>query len=220
MPKKKSPSDNTAARSRVRAEAPLPDVHILKEGKLKSVPIGLVVPYEKNPRNITKRAVAVVKKSITDFGYCVPIVVDSNMVVVTGHTRLQACKELGMASVVVLIAAHLTEQQAKEFRIVDNRVSELASWDDALLIPELRAVGTEGEMDAFFKDGELQKLVGTLETANNTVVTPTQDQIEKQKTSREKHFSNKSDEDDKKLIPVTCQHCGEGFSVDSRLALK
>jgi ParB-like chromosome segregation protein Spo0J len=223
--KKKTSSESNVA---VRSRSPKAEVknvpHTTAEvpfsvGVMKKVPIGLVVPYEQNPRKIPKSAIAVVRKSIEKFGYNVPIVVDSDMVIVTGHTRFCACKEMGMTHVHVVIADHLTKKQASEFRIADNRIGEMATWDDSLLIPELRAVGTEGEMDVFFKSGEMEKLLGSLAKADINANTPTQDQIDKQSATREGHFTNKSTEDDKKIIQVQCQHCGEGFGVDRRLAL-
>ena len=96
----------------------------------------LLVPYENNPRKNDK-AVDIVAKSISEFGFKVPIIIDKNNVIVCGHTRLKAAKKLGIKSVPVIIADDLSEDQIKAFRLVDNKTSELASWDDELLIQEL-----------------------------------------------------------------------------------
>jgi ParB-like chromosome segregation protein Spo0J len=236
MKKKKSPQSdkgkgtakeapaNKAVRKRT-SSVPPPEtspepVFELKVGRLVEVLIENVIPYEKNPRNITTKAIAVVRKSIEDFGYNVPIVVDSNMVVVTGHTRLQACKALGMKKVKVLIADHLTEAQAREYRVSDNRIGELSSWDNELLIPELRAVGAQGEMDAFFAEGELDALTKSLEKADLSAAPPSQGEIDSQAKKRKEHFADKSKEDDKKLVNVVCSCCGETFAVDRKLICK
>jgi hypothetical protein len=218
--KPKSPSKRKARSTPAPSASPVPDFTVLREGELRRVPLASIKPYENNPRNITKAAVAAVKKSIKDYGYNVPIVVDKDMVIVTGHTRHQACKALDMGEVYVLIAAHLTEKQAKEFRVADNRIGDMASWDDALLIPELRAVGTKGEMDAYFKDGELEKLIGSLEEAGKVVTTPSQKEIDGKKTSLDGKFKDSNEKVTRNLIQVTCQHCAEKFGVDRRLQLK
>ena len=99
-----------------------------KSIELKSVLTSDLIPYENNPR-INDSAVEGVKRSIESFGFNVPIVVDINNVVVTGHTRLKAAIELGLTSVPVIVASHLTEEQIQAFRLADNRVSENSSWD-------------------------------------------------------------------------------------------
>lgn len=94
--------------------------------------IGEVIPYENNPRK-NDEAVEYVAKSIKEFGFKVPIIIDKNNVIVTGHTRLKAAMQLGMKEVPVIMADDLTEDQIKAFRLADNKVSEFAGWDfDAL----------------------------------------------------------------------------------------
>lgn len=93
-------------------------------------------PYEKNPRK-NDEAVKYVKESIKQFGFKVPIVVDKNYVIVAGHTRYKASKELGLTKVPCIIADDLTEEQVKAFRLADNKVSEKAEWDFDLLNDEL-----------------------------------------------------------------------------------
>ncbi len=95
-----------------------------------------LIPYVNNPRN-NEDAVEKVMASIHEFGFKVPIVVDKNMVVVTGHTRLKAAKRLGIDEVPCVVADDLTEAQVKAFRIADNKVSEYAEWDEEALQVEL-----------------------------------------------------------------------------------
>lgn len=84
-----------------------------------------ILPYEKNPR-INDEAVPVVKESIKEFGFRIPIVIDVNDVIVVGHTRVKAAKELGMEEVPCTIADDLTEEQIKAFRLIDNKSAEIA----------------------------------------------------------------------------------------------
>lgn len=93
-------------------------------------------PYEKNPRK-NNEAVKYVAKSIEEFGFKVPVIIDKNNVIVCGHTRYKASKKLGYTEIPCIIADDLTEEQIKAFRLADNKVSEKAEWDFNLLTEEL-----------------------------------------------------------------------------------
>lgn len=99
-------------------------------------PIEAVRPYPNNPRN-NKKAVAAVAASIKEFGFKVPIVVDTAGVIITGHTRREAAISLGMKTVPVIVADDLTEAQVRAFRLADNKVSEFSEWDEDALAEEL-----------------------------------------------------------------------------------
>ena len=75
--------------------------------------------------------------SISNFGFQQPIVIDSNNVVVCGHTRLLASKKLGVEKVPCIVADDLTDEQIKAFRLADNKVSEQSEWDFDLLNEEI-----------------------------------------------------------------------------------
>lgn len=105
-----------------------------------------LVPYVGNPRDNTD-AVDKVAESIRQFGFKVPIVVDRNDVIVTGHTRLAAAKLLGMEQVPTIRADDLSEEQVKAFRIADNSTGELAGWDFAELEREVESI--ERDMSVF-----------------------------------------------------------------------
>ena len=96
-------------------------------------------PYEKNPRK-NDDAVEYVAKSIKEFGFKVPIVIDKNNVIVTGHTRYKASKLLGLHEVPCIVADDLNDEQIKAFRLADNKVSEMALWDTKLLNEELNDI--------------------------------------------------------------------------------
>lgn len=98
-----------------------------------------LIPYENNPR-INDEAVEYVKNSISEFGFKVPIVIDKNNVVIAGHTRLKASKELNLKEVPCIIADDLTEEQVKAFRLADNKVSEKSMWDYQKLDEELDSI--------------------------------------------------------------------------------
>lgn len=101
-----------------------------------------LIPYVNNPRH-NENAVDAVASSIKNFGFKQPIVIDSKNEIVAGHTRLLASKKLGLEEVPVIIADDLTEAQVKAFRLADNKVGELASWDYELLDLELEDIEIE-----------------------------------------------------------------------------
>ena len=99
-----------------------------------------IKPYENNPRH-NDNAVDAVANSIREFGFKVPIVVDSGGVIVAGHTRYKAAKKLGLDKVPCIIADDLTDEQVSAFRLADNKVGELATWDLDTLKVELDNIG-------------------------------------------------------------------------------
>ena len=113
---------------------------IMKSGLvIKWVAIDAITPYENNPRKIPKEAIEKVAASIREFGFRQPIVVDKDMVVVVGHTRLLAARSLGYDEVPVLVASDLPPEKVKAYRLADNKTNEFTSWDDDRLMEELTA---------------------------------------------------------------------------------
>ena len=110
------------------------------------LPVSEVRPYEKNPRK-NAEAVKYVKASIEKFGFKQPIIVDSNRVIIAGHTRLEAAKSLGMAEVPCIVADDLTDAQAKALRLADNKVAEFSEWDLDLLGGELGELADFSDID-------------------------------------------------------------------------
>lgn len=104
--------------------------------KIINLKIDVLKPYDKNPRK-NKEAVKYVAESIKEFGFKQPIVIDKNNVIVCGHTRLLAAKQLGLKEVPCILADDLTEEQINAYRLVDNKTNEFAEWDNELLKEEL-----------------------------------------------------------------------------------
>lgn len=100
-------------------------------------PVAEVIPYTKNPRLAPEAAIAKVAASIREFGFRQPIVVDGKGVVIAGHTRLAAAKQLGLERVPVLVAADLSPEQVKAYRLADNRTAQETGWERELLELEL-----------------------------------------------------------------------------------
>lgn len=126
-----------------------------------------VVPYARNPRK-NGDAVAKVAASIKEFGFRQPIVVDAEGVVIVGHTRLEAARQLGIEQVPVHVATGLTPAQVKAYRIADNRTHEEAEWDKALLTLEVEELGGLGYDTALtgFEQDELASLLGNVDPSD------------------------------------------------------
>lgn len=107
-----------------------------------------LIPYTNNPRK-NEEAVKFVKASIEQFGFKVPIVIDAQGVIVAGHTRLKAAKELGMKEVPCIVADDLNEEQIRAFRVADNKTGEMAEWDIELLNTELLDLEANFDMSDF-----------------------------------------------------------------------
>jgi ParB-like chromosome segregation protein Spo0J len=123
--------------------------------KIKITPIDKLIPYHNNPRK--NQAVDKVASSINEYGFQQPIVVDKNMVLIVGHTRLLASKKLGLKKVPVAIA-DLSKRQAKAYRLADNRTNEDSTWEEELLKGEL--LDLENLISSIgFEDSELENLL-------------------------------------------------------------
>lgn len=111
--------------------------------KVELIEISRVIPYARNPRK-NEAAIAKVAASIKEYGFRQPIVVDKEMVIIAGHTRLQASQQLGLKKVPVHIAEGLSPAQVKAYRLADNRTGQDAQWDNELLAIELGELNLEG----------------------------------------------------------------------------
>src|SRR6516225_3908273 len=124
-------------------------------------------PDPNNPRCHSKKQIRQIAQSIKTFGFNVPILIDRDGNVVAGHGRLLAARELGMTEVPTLCLDHLTPVQLCAFRIADNRLTEIATWDDRLLAQQLKDLSLLGldfslELTGF-EIGEIDLRIASLE---------------------------------------------------------
>ena len=105
--------------------------------EIRNIPLEKIRAYENNPRRIPEVAVKTLVNSIREFGFKVPVVLDENYVIVAGHTRLLAARELGLTEVPCIVADDLNAGQIRAFRLVDNKAGELTGWDFEKLDLEL-----------------------------------------------------------------------------------
>ena len=122
--------------------------------KIELRPLAGIKPYEKNPR-VNDQAIDAVAESIRRFGFRQPIVVDSDGVIIVGHSRLKAAQKLGLDKVPVHVARDLTAAQIRAYRIADNKTAELAEWNMDLLsmeLAELEGAGIDWSLLGFDAD--------------------------------------------------------------------
>lgn len=119
-----------------------------------------IKPYHNNPR-VNDPGVDAVVKSIREFGFRQPIVVDADDVIVVGHTRYKAAVKMGLEMVPVHVARDLSPEQARAYRIADNQTATLSSWDYALLGGEVTALqDLDYDLDLLgFSSDDLAKLL-------------------------------------------------------------
>ena len=142
--------------------------------RIRQISVDKIIPYPGNPRK-NQDAIDPVAASLREFGWRQPIVVDSDMVVIVGHTRLLAAQQLGLDKVPVTVADDMTPAQARAYRLADNRTGENAEWDNDLLAIELGEL--EGDFDLSltgFSEEEIKSLTfngnfgpGTQDTQSN-----------------------------------------------------
>lgn len=171
---------------------------------LKTLPITQIQPYFQNPRRIPQEAVDAVAESIEKYGYVQPIVVDSEDVVVVGHTRLKALEQLGVTEVEVYVST-LDEDKIREYRLADNRTGEMSSWDHNALVLELREFET-GLAGKYFPDVDLE--IEQLDAALNAVNQQDIDEATKKATTIPEAATLNT-------VEVKCPSCYGTFEVRS-----
>ena len=145
-------------------------IQIKVNPNLKQIPIDHLVPYAKNPRKIIK-AIPLVAESIKSFGFNVPITINNmiDKIIVSGHTRYEAAKKLGMENVPYIELNHLSDMDIRKYRLADNRVADESEWDKNLLRNELAELELNSKLDAewfknigFSQEEIAQALAGTM----------------------------------------------------------
>lgn len=123
--------------------------------------LNTIRPYASNPRH-NDDAVDAVVASLKEFGFRQPLVVDSEGVIIVGHTRYKAALKLGLTQVPVHVAIELSPEQTRAYRIADNQTASLASWDEANLLDELLALD-QTDLDLSCLGFSPEQLLGYLE---------------------------------------------------------
>lgn len=116
--------------------------------------INEIKPYKRNPR-VNDKAIEYLMNSVKEFGFKVPITIDKDDVIITGHTRYEVAKRLGMDKIPTIKILDLDDNKIKAFRLADNKVGEIAQWDYEKLRQELMELKTiDKELLGFEEDVE------------------------------------------------------------------
>ena len=167
---------------------PTPELEIVK------VPIDELVPYEGNAKLHPNEQVDQIATSINDLGFNSPILAwhdeDGDAVIVAGHGRLMAARELGMTELPVVFLDHLTDEQRRAYTLIDNQLTMNSGFDFQLLNEELDAIVDIDMRDFGFDPFEPMDAMPDIDLPENVV-----------------------DDDDapRKARTVTCPACGEVF---------
>ena len=124
-------------------------------------PLARLQPYAKNAKMHGDEQVAKIAASMAEFGWTVPCLVGEDGELIAGHGRVLAATQLGLAEAPVIVLGHLTEAQRRAYRLADNKLTELGTWDEALLSAELQDLLAEDyDLSLIgFDDGDLQALL-------------------------------------------------------------
>lgn len=170
-------------------------LRILTNAIVQYVKLEDVIPYANNPRKNDGDAVDKVAASIKEYGFNVPLVLDKDNVIITGHTRYKAANKLKLSEVPCIYANHLTPAQVKAYRIADNKIAEYSKWNDELLAIEFEQLQ---EMDFNLE------LLGFEDWETEHLLNPISDEdlqdffVEKEKKPKEPKF-------------IQCPECGCEF---------
>lgn len=196
--------------------------------KIEKINVDIVKPYPRNPR-VNQQTVDFLVESIRQYGFNVPVTLDKEDTIITGHTRYKAvCKLRGQlyervqelreegkdeladnlqaindGYIFVVHNNDLTEEQIKEYRIADNKIGELSTWDETTLKAELR------ELDTIigFTSEELDRILDNPITFDKI----DEEKIEEVKEEMEHKYEEIASQDE--LVEVVCPYCKETFSV-------
>lgn len=166
----------------------------MKLDKVEHVDIDKVKPYWRNPRRVTEDVVNQLVESIRSYGFQQPIVVDSDYVIIVGHTRYAALRRMEATTVPVVVATKLSDAEVKQYRLIDNRSGEFSSWDYEKLMDEIVEI-EDAVASTFFPE------IASVEAATT---------VEEQETAYLEQTWEQVDVD----VDFVCPSCFHGFNVE------
>jgi hypothetical protein len=116
---------------------------VFAPSRIETWPIARLRLYARNARTHDADQVAKIAASMAEFGWTVPCLVADDGELIAGHGRVLAAMQLGLTEVPVIRLSHLDDAERRAYRIADNKLTELGTWDEALLLEELRGLMAE-----------------------------------------------------------------------------
>lgn len=179
------------------------------------VPIKQLRKSKKNARVISDKAIQEVAKSIQQYGFNVPILINSDKEIIAGHVRLEALKKIGVKDVACVEVKNLTEEEQDKLRVLDNAIRESSEWDDKKLALEMRYIKDLADdnswtvFTSFFEEGQLDAYLNI--TLGKTRKDVTEKDLDKNEKDIKKRFTKvKESKNDRE---VTCPNCGRTFKA-------
>lgn len=111
---------------------------------IKNVLVSTLIPYARNSRTHSDEQVSQIAASIREFGFLNPIIIDGDNGIIAGHGRVMAAQRLGIDSLPCVDASHLSDLQRRAYVIADNKLPELAGWNDEMLMLEFNDLAIHG----------------------------------------------------------------------------
>ena len=164
---------------------------------------------------ISDKAIQEVAKSIQQYGFNVPILINSDKEIIAGHVRLEALKKIGVKDVACVEVKNLTEEEQDKLRVLDNAIRESSEWDDKKLALEMRYIKDLADdnswtvFTSFFEEGQLDAYLNI--TLGKTRKDVTEKDLDKNEKDIKKRFTKvKESKNDRE---VTCPNCGRTFKA-------
>lgn len=108
--------------------------------RYEEIEIQKLKPYENNARTHSEDQVEKIARSIKEFGFINPVIIDSDYGIIAGHGRVLGAQKIGMDKVPCLFVEDLTEAQKRAYILADNKLALDAGWDDEILKQEIKAL--------------------------------------------------------------------------------
>ena len=182
--------------------------------KIQMLQLSSIKPYWRNARK-NDNTIEQLKKSIAEFGFNQPLVLDANNTIIVGHARYKAVTQLGFTEVPCVIST-LDEKTAKKYRIADNKIHETSIWDNDNLMIELREIGQFEDMQIYFPNIDLGNWLD--ESVGFNIKPTTQSEYDKKEAEMNTRFDANADRDAK--INILCPHCLEEFELNKKAMLE
>lgn len=177
---------------------------------IQKISLGIIKPYWRNPRT-NEKTIEMLKKSITDYGYNVPIILDKNNTIIAGHARYKALLELGFTEADCIVS-DMSDTKAKEYRIADNKIHEATKWNEQELILEIKELDQE-IMQTYFDDIEIKELVLD-DLGFKSGFDVNQNDIDKKESQLDSQHKNIEQNEQDRKVEIICPHCYQTFFLN------